>query len=45
MWTSDALEVATVDSETGVVTAKSFGKATIKVQAGSVSATCVVNVK
>ena len=45
VWTSDALEVATVDSETGVVTAKSFGKATIKVQAGSVSATCVVNVK
>ena len=45
VWTSDALEVATVDNETGIVTAKSLGTATIKVQAGSVSATCVVNVK
>ena len=45
VWTSDALEVAIVDNETGIVTAKSLGTATIKVQAGSVSATCVVNVK
>ena len=45
VWTSDALEVATVDNETGIVTAKSLGVATIKVQAGSVSATCVVTVK
>ena len=45
VWTSENLEVATVDSETGVVTAVSLGTAKIKVQAGSVSATCVVNVK
>lgn len=45
LWTSENLEVATVDSETGVVTAVSLGTAKIKVQAGSVSATCVVNVK
>jgi uncharacterized protein YjdB len=45
VWTSENLEVATVDSETGVVTALSLGTAKIKVQAGSVSATCVVNVK
>lgn len=45
VWTSENLEVATVDSETGVVTAMSLGTAKIKVQAGSVSATCVVNVK
>ena len=45
VWTSENLEVATVDSETGVVTAVSLGAAKIKVQAGSVSATCVVNVK
>ena len=45
VWTSENLEVATVDSETGVVTAVSLGAAKIKVQAGSVSATCEVNVK
>lgn len=45
VWTSENLEVATVDSETGVVTAVSLGTAKIKVQAGSVSATCEVNVK
>lgn len=45
VWTSENLEVATVDSETGVVTAVSLGTAKIKVQARSVSATCVVNVK
>jgi uncharacterized protein YjdB len=45
IWTSLALDVATIDSETGVVTAKSVGTATIKVQAGSVSATCEVNVR
>lgn len=45
VWTSENLEVATVDSETGVVTAVSLGTAKIKIQAGSVSATCVVNVK
>ena len=45
VWTSENLDVATVDSETGVVTAVSLGTAKIKVQAGSVSATCVVNVK
>jgi uncharacterized protein YjdB len=42
---TENLDVATVDSETGVVTAVSLGTAKIKVQAGSVSATCVVNVK
>lgn len=45
VWTSDAIDVATVDGETGVVTAKSIGTAMIKVQAGSVTATCVVKVK
>ena len=45
VWTSENFEIATVDSETGVVTAVSLGTAKIKVQAGSVSATCVVNVK
>ena len=45
VWTSGNLAVATVDSETGVVTAKSIGTATIKVQAGSVSGTCEVKVK
>ena len=45
VWTSSNLAVATVDSETGVVTAKSIGTATIKVQAGSVSGTCEVKVK
>ncbi|MBO5942186.1 MAG: Ig-like domain-containing protein [Bacteroidales bacterium] len=45
VWTSENLDVATVDSETGVVAAVSLGTAKIKVQAGSVSATCVVNVK
>ena len=44
-WTSDNPDVATVDNETGVVTAKSLGTATIKVQAGKVYATCIVNVK
>lgn len=45
VWTSSNLEVATVDRETGVVTAVSVGTATIKAQAGNVSATCTVNVK
>ena len=45
VWTSSNLAVATVDSETGVVTGKSKGVATIKVQAGSVSGTCEVKVK
>jgi uncharacterized protein YjdB len=45
VWTSSNLEVVTVDRETGVVTAVSVGTATIKAQAGNVSATCTVNVK
>ena len=45
VWTSDQLDVATVDGETGMVTAKSVGTATIKVQTGSIYATCVVNVR
>lgn len=45
VWTSSNLAVATVDSETGVVTGKSKGVATIKVQAGSESGTCEVKVK
>ena len=44
VWTSSNLDVATVDPVTGVVTAKSIGTATIKVQAGSVSGTCEVKV-
>ena len=44
VWTSSNLDVATVDPATGVVTAKSIGTATIKVQAGSVSGTCEVKV-
>ena len=45
VWTSDAMSVATVDSETGVVTAVAVGTANIKVQVGKVSATCVVVVE
>jgi uncharacterized protein YjdB len=44
IWTSTNWDVATVDRATGVVTAKSIGTATIKVQAGSVSGTCEVKV-
>ena len=45
IWTSDDMSVATVDSETGVVTAVAKGTAKIKVQIGKVSATCVVVVE
>ena len=45
IWTSDDMSVATVDSETGVVTAVARGTAKIKVQIGKVSATCVVVVE
>ena len=45
IWTSDDMSVATVDSETGVVTAVAKGTANIKVQIGNVSATCVVVVE
>lgn len=45
IWTSDAMDVATVDPETGVVTAVAEGTANIKVQIGNVSATCVVVVE
>lgn len=45
IWTSDNMSVATVDSETGVVTAVAKGTANIKVQIGNVSATCVVVVE
>jgi uncharacterized protein YjdB len=45
IWTSDDMSVATVDSETGVVTAVARGTANIKVQIGKVSATCVVVVE
>ncbi len=45
IWTSDNMSVATVDSETGVVTAVAKGTAKIKVQIGKVSATCVVVVE
>lgn len=45
IWTSDNLKVATIDSETGVVTAVGRGRATIKAQIGKVSATCTVVVE
>ena len=45
VWTSDKMEVAKVDAETGVVTAVAKGTANIKVQIGNVSATCVVVVE
>lgn len=45
IWTSDDMSVATVDSETGVVTAVAKGTANIKVQIGNVSATCAVVVE
>ena len=45
VWTSDKMEVAKVDAETGVVTAVAKGTAHIKVQIGNVSATCVVVVE
>ena len=45
IWTSDNMSVATVDSETGVVTAVAKGTANIKVQIGNVSATCAVVVE
>ena len=45
VWTSDKMKVAKVDAETGVVTAVAEGTATIKVQIGNVSATCVVVVE
>ena len=45
VWTSDKMEVAKVDAETGVVTVVAKGTANIKVQIGNVSATCVVVVE
>lgn len=45
VWTSDDMNVATVDSETGYVTAIAPGTANIKVQVGKVSAACAVTVK
>lgn len=45
IWTSDNIPVATVDSETGVVTAVAKGTAKIKVQIDKVSATCDVVVE
>lgn len=45
IWTSDDMQVASVDSETGVVTAKASGNANIKVQVGKLSATCAVTVR
>ena len=45
VWTSDNMNVATVDSETGYVTAVAPGTAKIKVQVGKVSAACVVTVE
>ena len=44
VWTSTNTSVATVDSETGTVTAKGIGTAEIKVQVGKVSGTCKVTV-
>ena len=45
IWTSENMAVATVDSETGVVTGVSKGTANIKAQIGKISASCVVVVE
>jgi uncharacterized protein YjdB len=45
VWTSENPAVATVDGETGIVTAKTIGTAKIKVQAGKASAYCTITVK
>jgi uncharacterized protein YjdB len=45
VWTSENPNVASIDGETGIVTAKSVGTARIKVQAGKASAYCTVTVK
>lgn len=45
VWTSSDPSVATVDSETGTVTAKGLGTSTVKLQMGSLSGECVVTVK
>lgn len=45
VWTSENPNVASIDGETGIVTAKSIGTARIKVQAGKASAYCTVTVK
>ena len=45
VWTSENPAVATVDGETGIVTAKTVGTAKIKVQAGKASAYCTITVK
>ena len=45
IWTSENMTVATVDSETGVVTGVSKGTANIKAQIGKISASCVVVVE
>lgn len=45
VWTSGNVDVVTVDSATGIVTARTTGYADIKVQAGAVSAICKVVVK
>ena len=45
VWTSSNVDVVTVDSAIGLVTAKGPGSADVKVQAGTVSAICKVVVK
>ena len=45
VWTSENPAVASIDGETGIVTAKAAGVANIKVQAGRASASCTVTVK
>lgn len=45
VWTSSDPSVAAVDSQTGTVTAKGLGTATVKLQMSSLSGECVVTVK
>lgn len=45
VWTSDDLNVVSVDSKTGAVEAKSAGTANVKAQVGTCSAICKITVK
>ena len=45
VWTSENPAVASVDGQTGIVTAKTAGVANIKVQAGKATASCTITVK
>lgn len=45
VWTSENPAVASVEGETGIVTAKSVGTTTVKLQAGTATALCTITVK